>query len=98
MAMVRLAMFLARSPMRSRSLATRMAATRTRRSMAMGWFLAIASTAFCSMICCISSIARSAAMIVLALSTSEAVSASTASGGQLCAPCDPFPQGRRRWR
>ena len=48
MAWVRLAMFLARSPMRSRSEATRIATMISRRSRAIGWRLAIVRIAFSS--------------------------------------------------
>ena len=51
MAWVRLAVFLARSPMRSRSEATRIATMISRRSRAMGWRLAMVRIAFSSIWC-----------------------------------------------
>src|SRR5262245_38274468 len=78
-ATTRLAMFLARSPMRSRSLANRKAATISRRSIAMGWRRAMVRIAFSSMSRCNWSVVRSAVMTRCARSVSRLASASTAS-------------------
>ena len=61
-ASTRLAMFLARSPMRSRSLAMRSAPTISRRSIAIGWRRAIVRIAFSSISRCSASICASAAI------------------------------------
>ena len=66
----RLAMFLARSPIRSRSLAMRIAATISRRSTAIGWRRAMIRTA-CS------SISRCSASIVACRRRSRAAARST---------------------
>ncbi len=58
-AITRLAMFLARSPIRSRSLDTRIAATISRRSTAIGWRRAMVRIAFSSISRCRLSMARS---------------------------------------
>src|SRR5450830_86892 len=78
-AITRLAMFLARSPMRSRSLARRKAPTISRKSTAIGWRRAMVSTAFSSISCCSLSILASAAVIRCASVLSRLVSASTES-------------------
>src|SRR6185295_1844629 len=72
-------MFLARSPMRSRSFATRSAPTTSRRSTAIGWRRAMVSTAFSSISCCSLSTATSLATTRWARSASRSASASTAS-------------------
>src|ERR1019366_7599015 len=75
----RLPMFLARSPIRSRSMATRMAPTISRRSTAIGWRRAMMSTARSSMTYCKLSISASAATTRLPSTTSRRISASTDS-------------------
>src|SRR5580704_10375566 len=75
----RLAMFLARSPTRSRSLARRSAPTISRRSTAMGWRRAMVSTALSSISCCRASTPASAATTRAARSMSRLASASTES-------------------
>src|SRR5713101_1583332 len=77
--MTRLPMFLARSPIRSRSLETRSAPTISRKSTAMGWRRAIVSTAFSSISACSASISGSAATVRCARSVSRRASASTES-------------------
>src|SRR5215216_3728513 len=72
-------MFLARSPIRSRSVATRMAPTISRRSIAIGWRRAMVSTARSSMVRCRMSISRSEATTRLPSTTSRRISASTES-------------------
>src|SRR5262245_21678442 len=72
-------MFLARSPIRSRSFATRSAPTISRRSTAMGCRRAIVSTAFSSISRCSVSMAKSAATVRCARSVSRRASASIAS-------------------
>src|SRR5436190_16189100 len=78
-AVTRVPMFLARSPIRSRSIATRMAPTISRRSIAVGWRRAMVSTARSSMICCSLSISTSLATTRLDSATSRRTSASTES-------------------
>src|SRR3981081_204957 len=89
----RLPMFLARSPIRSRSVATRMAPTISRRSTAIGWGRgvvkspglsipgrrAMVNTARSSITCCRLSISASAATTRLPSATSRRISASTDS-------------------
>src|SRR4051812_12576465 len=75
----RLPMFLARSPIRSRSVATRMAPTISRRSTAIGWRRAMVSTARSSMMRCRLSISASAVTTRLPSATSRRTSASTES-------------------
>src|SRR6266545_4715397 len=75
----RLAMFLARSPIRSRSLATRSALTTSRRSTAIGWRRAMVSTPFSSISCCKASTLASISNTRLARSASRLASAPTAS-------------------
>src|SRR6202035_2767098 len=75
----RLPMFLARAPIRSRSGATRMAPTISRRSTAIGWRLAMVSTARSSMTRCKLSISESAATTRLPSAMSRRISASTES-------------------
>src|SRR5689334_17182361 len=74
-----LPMFLARSPIRSRSVATRMALTISRRSTAIGWRRAIVSTARSSISRCRLSISRSAATTRCPSATSRRTSALTLS-------------------
>src|ERR1700730_15985749 len=78
-AATRLPMFLARSPIRSRSVATRMAPTISRRSTAIGWRRAMVSTARSSITRCRLSISASAATTRLPSATSRRISASTDS-------------------
>src|SRR5580658_8152227 len=78
-AATRLPMFLARSPIRSRSVATRMAPTISRRSTAIGWRRAMVSTARSSITRCRLSISASAVTTRLPSSTSRRISASTES-------------------
>src|SRR5277367_3944329 len=78
-AATRLPMFLARSPIRSRSVATRIAPTISRRSTAIGWRRAMVSTARSSITCCRLSISASAATTRLPSATSRRISASTDS-------------------
>src|SRR6266705_5271249 len=78
-AATRLPMFLARSPIRSRSIATRMAPTISRRSTAIGWRRAMVSTARSSMVRCKLSISTSAATTRLPSAISRRISASTDS-------------------
>src|SRR6202167_1155541 len=78
-AATRLPMFLARSPIRSRSVATRMAPTISRRSTAIGWRRAMVSTARSSITRCSLSISISAATTRLPSATSRRISASTDS-------------------
>src|ERR1700733_7767154 len=78
-AATRLPMFLARSPIRSRSVATRMAPTISRRSTAIGWRRAMVSTARSSITRCRLSISTSAATTRLPSATSRRISASTDS-------------------
>src|ERR1700761_8231218 len=75
----RLPMFLARSPIRSRSVATRMAPTISRRSIAIGWRRAMVSTARSSMTRCRLSISASAVTTRCPSATSRRTSASTES-------------------
>src|ERR1700722_5423740 len=75
----RLPMFLARSPIRSRSVATRMAPTISRRSIAIGWGRAMVKTPRSSMTCCRLSISASAATTRLPSAMSRRISASTDS-------------------
>src|SRR5438552_3837455 len=78
-AATRLPMFLARSPIRSRSVATRMAPTISRRSIAIGWRRAMVSTARSSMVCCNVSISISEVTTRLPSAMSRRISASTES-------------------
>src|SRR6266849_8169671 len=78
-AATRLPMFLARSPIRSRSVATRMAPTISRRSTAIGWRRAMVNTARSSIMCCRLSISASAATTRWPSATSRRTSASTDS-------------------
>src|SRR3984893_12499682 len=78
-AATRLPMFLARSPIRSRSVATRNAPTISRRSTAIGWRRAMVSTARSSITRCRLSISASAATTRLPSATSRRISASTDS-------------------
>src|ERR1019366_4156325 len=78
-AATRLPMFLARSPIRSRSVATRMAPTISRRSTAIGWRRAMVSTARSSITRCRLSMSTSAATTRLPSATSRRISASTDS-------------------
>src|SRR5229473_784137 len=78
-AATRLPMFLARSPIRSRSVATRMAPTISRRSTAIGWRRAMVKTARSSMVRCRLSISLSAATTRWPSATSRRTSASTES-------------------
>src|SRR5215468_1500463 len=78
-AATRLPMFLARSPIRSRSVATRMALTISRRSTAIGWRRAMVSTARSSMVRCRVSISMSLATTRWPSATSRRISASTES-------------------
>src|ERR1700730_10417285 len=75
----RLPMFLARSPIRSRSVATRMAPTISRRSIAIGWRRAMVSPARSSISRCRLSISASAATTRWPSTTSRRISASTDS-------------------
>src|ERR1700712_2716419 len=72
-------MFLARSPIRSRSVATRMALTISRRSTAIGWRRAMVRTARSSITRCRLSISASAATTRWPSATSRRISASTDS-------------------
>src|ERR1700736_5793297 len=72
-------MFLARSPIRSRSVATRMAPTISRKSTAIGWRRAMGSTARSSIVRCSVSISESAATTRWPRPTSRRTSASTES-------------------
>src|SRR5437016_2643694 len=72
-------MFLARSPIRSRSVATRIAPTISRRSIAIGWRRAMVSTARSSIVRCKLSISTSAATTRWPSATSRRTSASTES-------------------
>src|SRR6202161_321510 len=78
-AATRLPMFLARSPIRSRSVATRMAPTISRRSTAIGWRRAMVKTARSSITRCRLSISTSAATTRLPSATARRISASTDS-------------------
>src|SRR3954468_12541115 len=78
-AATRLPMFLARSPIRSRSVATRMAPTISRRSIAIGWRRAMVRTARSSIRCCRRSISTSVATTRFPSATSRRISASTDS-------------------
>src|SRR5262249_44643765 len=77
--MTRLPIFLARSPIRSRSLDTRSAPTISRKSTAIGWRRAIVSTAFSSISACSASTSGSVATVCCARSASRRARASTAS-------------------
>src|SRR3954453_22488501 len=72
-------MFLARSPIRSRSFETRSAATISRKSTAIGWRRAMVRTAFSSISCCNASMVGSAATPRKAKLASRRVSAWIAS-------------------
>src|SRR4051794_21047300 len=72
-------MFLARSPIRSRSIATRIAPTIWRKSIAIGWRRAIVSTARSSIRRCRPSTSTSAATTLIPALTSRRTSASTDS-------------------
>src|ERR1700733_8187590 len=72
-------MFLARSPIRSRSIATRIAPTISRKSTAIGWRRAIVSTPRSSITRCRLSISASATTTRLPSATSRRISASTDS-------------------
>src|SRR3954471_13912257 len=72
-------MFLARSPMRCRSLETRSAAKTSRKSTAIGWRRAMVRTAFSSISCCNASMVGSAATTRIARLASRRVSAWIAS-------------------
>src|SRR6516162_4647003 len=74
----RLAMFLARSPIRSRSLETRSAPTMSRRSIAIGWRRAMVRIAFSSISRCRRSILESSTMTLCDRSASCRLSASIA--------------------
>src|SRR5215470_18502041 len=74
----RFAMFLARSPIRSRSLETRSAPTMSRRSIAIGWRRAMVRIAFSSISRCRRSILASSAMMLRDRSASCRLSASIA--------------------
>src|SRR6202140_1218005 len=78
-AATRLPMFLARSPIRSRSVATRMAPTISRKSTAIGWRRAGVKIARSSTTRCRPSISASAATTRLPSATSRRISASTDS-------------------
>src|SRR6202790_4772106 len=78
-AATRLPMFLARSPIRSRSVATRMEPTISRRSTAIGWRRAMVNIARSSITRCRLSISASAATTRWPSATSRRVSASTES-------------------
>src|SRR4051794_32226287 len=78
-AATRLPMFLARSPIRSRSVATRMAPTISRKSIAIGWRRAMVNTARSSITRCRLSISISEAATRLPSATSLRISASTES-------------------
>src|SRR5216684_2348175 len=78
-AATRLPMFLARSPIRSRSVATRMAPTISRRSTAIGWRRAMVNTARSSITRCKLSISASLATTRLPSAISRRTSASTES-------------------
>src|ERR1700684_305390 len=78
-AATRLPMFLARSPIRSRSVATRMAPTISRKSTAIGWRRAVVKTARSSITRCRLSISTSAATTRLPSATARRISASTDS-------------------
>src|SRR6202035_1560165 len=78
-AATRLPMFLARSPIRSRSVATRMAPTISRKSTAIGWRRAMVDTARSSIRRCKLSISASAATTRWPSATSRRISASTDS-------------------
>src|SRR6266481_6960092 len=78
-AATRLPMFLARSPIRSMSVATRMAPTISRKSTAIGWRRAIVNTARSSIVRCSLSISVSAATTRWPSATSRRTSASTES-------------------
>src|SRR6266436_1834123 len=78
-AATRLPMFLATSPIPSRSVATRMAPTISRRSTAIGWRRAMVNTARSSMVRCRASISVSAATTRWPSATSRRTSASTES-------------------
>src|ERR1700716_74374 len=78
-AATRLPMFLARSPIRSRSVATRMAPTISRRSIAIGWRRAMVNTARSSITRCKLSISTSAATTRLPSAISRRTSASMES-------------------
>src|SRR6266849_1619956 len=75
----RLAMFLARSPIRSRSLDTRRAPTTSRKSTAIGWRRAMIRMPFSSISRCSASILVSIAMTRSACAVSRLISAATAS-------------------
>src|SRR5215475_12675096 len=78
-AATRLPMFLARSPIRSRSVATRIAPTISRRSIAIGWRRAMVRTARSSMVRCRLSISPSEATTRWPSATSRRINASTES-------------------
>src|SRR5581483_1424985 len=78
-AATRLPMFLARSPIRSRSVATRIAPTISRKSTAIGWRRAMVSTACSSILFCSASISTSVATTRWPSATSRRISASTES-------------------
>src|SRR5262249_22256402 len=78
-ASTRLAMFLARSPIRSRSFDTRKEPTMSRRSTAMGWRRAMVRMAFSSIVRCRLSTDGSSAITFCASSTSRRASAMTES-------------------
>src|SRR5437016_2259686 len=86
-ATTRLAMFLARSPIRSRSLETRSEPTMSRRSTAIGWRRAMVRMTFSSISRCKASIEGSSALTRLASSTSRLASAITASA--ICFSASP---------
>src|SRR6266404_613148 len=75
----RLPIFLARSPIRSRSTATRMAPTISRKSIAIGWRLAMVETERSSIVRCRLSISASATTTRWPSATSRRISASTDS-------------------
>src|ERR1700730_7162753 len=75
----RLPMFLARSPIRSRSVATRMAPTISRKSIAIGWRRAMVNTARSSIVRCRLSISASAATTRWPSGTSRRINASMES-------------------
>src|SRR6202171_2527423 len=78
-AATRLPMFLARSPIRSMSVAPRMAPTISRKSTAIGWRRAMVNTARSSITRCRPSISASAATTRWPSATSRRISASTDS-------------------
>src|SRR5712692_6488130 len=90
----RLAMFLARSPIRSRSLAIRSALTTSRRSTAIGCRRAMVSTALSSISCCRVSTFESNSITRLARSASRLARAPTASA--ICFSARPPISATRR--